>query len=128
MKKIIVFYLLFSTLAISCVPKSDYDDLKRENDQLIKELDELREEKIKEQESLDLHYTEERALKLIEDYYDFYNANKVYRNPRVRKVSNNKFVISLEETSKAFSSAHSNFWTARVFTLTINRNGTYNIE
>ena len=72
-------------------------------------------------------YSEEDALKYIKDYYEFYNAGMVYRNLKIRKMSYNKFAISLEESDK-HTQEYSFSWNSVVKTLTINDNGKYIVE
>lgn len=124
---------LFTLLLLSCVPKSDYEALERENAQLIQELETLRLEKSQreEQERLALirHRSEDEALKLIKDYYEFYNADMIYRKPKVRRLSSSQFVISLEEcVKKGDFSDQDFFWHSRVISLTINSDDTYKIN
>ena len=39
-------------------------------------------------------YTTEQAVRYAEDYFEFYEANTLYRNPIARKLSNNVFHIN----------------------------------
>jgi hypothetical protein len=41
-------------------------------------------------------YSVNHALECIEDYYEFYNADEFYSDPKVRRVSNNVFYVSLK--------------------------------
>lgn len=41
-------------------------------------------------------YSEEHALECLEDYYEFYNADESYSNPKIRRISNNVFYISVK--------------------------------
>ena len=41
-------------------------------------------------------YSEEKALECISDWYDFYNADEEYKDPKVRRVSNNTFLVSVK--------------------------------
>lgn len=41
-------------------------------------------------------YSEEHALECLEDYYEFYNADENYSNPKIRRISNNVFYISVK--------------------------------
>jgi len=140
-----LFYLLIITAfaLTSCVSKSDYEKLKQENqaltieakqlnvriDNLTIENNELLEYKNEQEEKkriASLH-TDEEALSLVKDYYEFYNADNIYRNPKVRRVSENVFRISLEEcTKKGGFSDNSFFWRSTVIRLTIHENGEYN--
>lgn len=43
-----------------------------------------------------VQYSEEKALELIADYYEFYNADEEYNDPKVRRVSNNVFYVSVK--------------------------------
>lgn len=133
MKFNIALILTIPTIAIltSCVPKSDYDQLQKENSRLREEVESLRAEKSEreEKERLDnlRQHSEDEALKLLKDYYEFYNANFVYRRPKIRRLSNNRFVISLEECIKEFRDIEFH-WHSKVVNLTINSDGTYNIN
>lgn len=44
-------------------------------------------------------YSEKHALVCIEDYYEFYNADECYSDPKVRRVSNNVFYVSVKYCS-----------------------------
>ena len=46
------------------------------------------------------YYSEAEAIDFVKDYYNFYNADYIVKNIRVRRISNNKFQVSLEEMSK----------------------------
>lgn len=152
MKRILILFAISLTLVSCMVPKTDYDALKTEseqlkmqNEQLNADLDQLKteydklrldyetlqREKIEAQERAlrtSLH-TEGEALRLLKDYYDFYNADMQYRNARVRRLSNNSFVISLEECSKKGPFSDDEFfWHSVNLTITINNDGTYNIK
>ena len=138
MNKLLILFL-FASLT-SCVPKSEYDELKTDNEQLRDELaelkpelDELRREQNEREErerQISAH-SEADALKLIKDYYEFYNANMIYRKPKVRRdiSAANKFIVSLEECVKKGGFSEDNFfWHSKVLTLTINIDGTYRVE
>jgi hypothetical protein len=42
------------------------------------------------------NYTEEQALQYLDDYYSFYKPDKVYSDAIARKISRNRFHISLK--------------------------------
>jgi hypothetical protein len=42
------------------------------------------------------YYTEEHAMECLQDYYDFYNADEEYSDPKIRRIGNNVFYISLK--------------------------------
>jgi hypothetical protein len=44
-------------------------------------------------------YSEEHAMECLQDYYDFYNADESYSDPKIRRVSNNVFYISVKYCS-----------------------------
>jgi len=46
--------------------------------------------------SSNVQYSEDKALELIADYYEFYNADEKYENPVVRRISNNVFYVKVE--------------------------------
>ncbi|HEX8334817.1 MAG TPA: hypothetical protein VF622_19490 [Segetibacter sp.] len=73
-------------------------------------------------------YSEEKASELVEDNYAFYDANNVYRNAKVRRVSNNVFYVSLEECSKDFAEKGDFFWHSKVYVLTIASNTRYRFK
>ena len=139
-----IYYLLtISFLMIGCVSQSDYDKVKEENKNLKNSVEQLEtklsnieydynklieEKRLAEIERNKKKYrTEVEALSTLKDYYEFYNANEVYRRPKVRRVDNNTFRISLEECPKVFK--HIEFhWNSSVKTLVINNDGTYNVN
>jgi|GEM_PF-3426912 len=133
-----IIFVLFILFLGSCVPKSNYDKLKLEYNKLKSENDSLKtslksqnnkgnRKRVKQAQTSSKLYSDEDALEFVKDYYDFYNANYKYRNARVRRISNNEFLISLEECDKDLTSNES-FWNARVRTLTIKDDGTYHIQ
>lgn len=74
-------------------------------------------------------YSEEEALEYIKDYYDYYHADHVYRNARARRITNNKFDISLEECiNKTDFADNEFFWSSKVLVLSIKGNGKYHVE
>jgi hypothetical protein len=130
MSKVIIS-VFTSLLFISCVSQSEHDKLKAENEILKEELEILKAEK-REQEEKEYfaskqQHSEEEALKLIKDYYEFYNANFLYRKPKIRRISNDKFAISLEECIKEFRDIEFH-WSSKVLNLTIHTDGTYDIN
>jgi len=129
MRKTFVAIILVVS-SISCVPKSEYDKIKNENDELKSEIQKYELEIKKEAERLEeLIHSEDEALKLLEDYYDFYNSNMKYRNPKIRRTSNNTFQISVQECLKKTGYCNNeSFWNSKVLKLTINEDGTYRME
>jgi hypothetical protein len=118
---------------LSCgVPQGKYDDLKAENERLQKRNQELMDENAsieaansKQQKS----YTEEDVLRLLKDWYSFYNADFVFRKPKIRRISNSDFVISLEECTKQAAFKNDNFyWNSAVLYMKFNEDGNYNIS
>jgi hypothetical protein len=43
------------------------------------------------------YYSEDVALRFVEDYYDYYRGDYSYRNPRIRRISGNTFNVAVEE-------------------------------
>lgn len=140
---------------VGCVSQADYDKLKEENlihknkveelefnlinvknalEQLLEEkrLAEVeRKKKIsnaKIERNKKKYRTESEALSTLKDYYEFYNANWVYRNPKVRRVDNNTFKISLQECAGYCIRDDEFVWRSKVMTLEIKNDGTYNIK
>lgn len=137
MKKEIIFFILLGFLT-GCVPKSDYEKLKSENDELkielsyVKEqyeqlLDQKRQAEIEKQKKP--YISETKAKEFLRDYYKFYNGDWTYRNAVFRRLDNNSFTISLEECIRKGDFSNSDFfWNASVKTLTVNNDGTYNVR
>ena len=144
MKKIIIILSILFLFSSCMVPKSEYDELESKNESLKSEkerlesinrrqntiIDSLYDEKETiERKKLETIHSENKALKLIEDYYTFYNADKTYRQPQIRRIDNNKFSVSLQEcTNKEAYRSDDFFWHSRVLTLVINNNGSYKIN
>ena len=144
MYKFISILIITLTITSCGVQQSEYDSVMLENEKLLKEIEKVVKEKEQVQSSYDkliseikeleekkvkaTEYTDEDALKLLADYYDFYNADKVYRNTRVRKLSDNEFRISLEEcTKKGSFSDNDFFWHSYVKLVTIYSDGKYDV-
>lgn len=152
MKKIVIVITIPLLFSSCLVPKSEYDGLESKNEILVSDnerlkfdnerlklfiqrqnriLDSLDNEKdliARKKLETSLH-SENEALRLIEDYYTFYDANMVYRNPQVRRIGDNKFSVSLQEcTNKDGYKEDDFFWHSRVLTLTINNDGTYKVN
>lgn len=129
MKRTFQSFILVTSL-ISCVPKSDYDKLKNENNELKTEIQRHKLEKQKEEQRLkELVHTEEEALRLVADYYEFYNSNMKYKNPKIRRTSNDSFQVSVQECLKKTGYCdNETFWNSKVLTLTINKDKSYKVE
>ncbi|PKV49588.1 hypothetical protein ATE84_1619 [Aquimarina sp. MAR_2010_214] len=163
MRKLILIILLY-VLFVSCVSQSKYEKLEareeyaRETakeyihlyDSLIYVVIPKLEEKIKQQnksrrrtKTKSKFYTEQQALNFVKDWYGFYNAEWIYRNPRIRRSANNVFVVSLEEATKSTGRRTIKInkdltttetgemiytWYSNVYELTIANNGKYNFK
>jgi hypothetical protein len=87
-----------------------------------------------------IQYTEEKALELISDYYEFYNADEEYDNPVVRRISNNVFYVKVDycgggkdicyETNynNGESTKHEFFWHSKVLILKIQSSTKYTVN
>lgn len=155
MKKLLILAVI--SFFFGCVNKSDYETLEKENRQLKTEIEDLRqkvfglEHNLKEKqyrnnlnrssiqnknsksinETIDTskHFDESEALNLVQDYYDFYNADFAFKNPRVRRMTNNKFRISLKECINKEPFLSDDFhWSSVNYILTINNNGKYTMN
>jgi len=104
--------------------------LKNENNELKTEIQRHKLEKQKEEERLkELVHTEEEALRLVGDYYEFYNSNMKYKNPKIRRTSNDSFQVSVQECLKKTGYCdNETFWNSKVLTLTINKDKSYKVE
>ncbi|WP_293895319.1 hypothetical protein [Flavobacterium sp.] len=84
-----------------------------------------------------VQYSEEKALELIADYYEFYNADEEYDNPVVRRISNNVFYVKVEycsggkdicyEESNGESIKKEFFWSSKVLILKIQSSTKYTV-
>ena len=110
--------------------KSKLDSLQREFDVLQSNYNMLQNVVARKatEEGQNTSKTDENAIRLIKDYYTFYNSNYVFRNPQIRKISSNEFQISLEECSKSFLQSNIDEWTSKVLVLTIYENGKYDVK
>jgi len=108
MKKIVLIVLIFlsANLANSQITK------KKSNSKVIS-----------------VQYSEEKALEFLEDYFSFYNAAEAYRNPNLRRISNNVFYISLQTciNEKEFME-NDFFWHSKVLVLKIQSSTKYKIK
>lgn len=128
----------------SCVKKSDYDELNFKNEKLTRQVEELIQirdslnievqsyknkqykELTKKIENSTIYRTVEEASFLVKDYYEFSNRNFLYRNPKIKRVNNNKFKISVEECINKDGFKESDFhWNAQLYILEIKNDGTY---
>ncbi|CAA0236434.1 hypothetical protein ABHQ57_06845 [Tenacibaculum sp. ZH5_bin.1] len=140
---IILLFILLS----SCVPKEKYEKLKEEkialektrdslsfwlrisekqNRRYIKELSNIKKKKKKTIKKA-TKYSNDDALKHLNDYYKFYRRDYTFKEPKVRRKSNNEFVISLKEVDNEFKNVEQ-FYSSRVCLLTINNDGTYILD
>ncbi|HFG0566739.1 hypothetical protein [Flavobacterium psychrophilum] len=79
--------------------------------------------------AISVQYSEEKALEFLEDYFSFYNADEAYRNPNVRRVSNNVFYISLQTCINKTEFLEDDFhWNAKVYVLKIQSSTKYTIK
>lgn len=138
MKRVFTVFTISGMLSGCGVPQSDYDKLKSENEHLKQEILHLEYEtselkttnkKSVKKKRIVSNHTKAEAFKLLKDYYDSYNSDMTYRNPRVRRVNGNTFKISLEDCiQKANFHNDDSFWHSKVLTLIINEDGTYKIN
>lgn len=84
-------------------------------------------------------YSEEKALELLADYYEFYNADEEYENPVVRRISNNVFYIKVdycnggkdicyESDYNGGTKKHEFFWHSKVLILKIQSPTKYTVN
>lgn len=146
--------ILISLIFSSCgVPQKKYDDVILERDsllvivadnkKLIERNEELSQSLSKLRENFDKVWKEkfelEReknskiviydsdALSYLKDYYEFYDSDKLYRYPKLRRVESNRYIISLEECDKRFSKDEF-FWKSVVKELIVNNDKTYTLK
>lgn len=155
MKKLLMLSVI--SIFFGCVNKSDYELVEKENKELKLELENLRlkvnelennvnkkqnrnnsninliqnknSKSINETIDNSKYFDESEALNLVQDYYDFYKADFAYKNPRVRRMTNNKFRISLKECINKEPFLSDDFhWSSVNYILTINNNGKYTMN
>jgi hypothetical protein len=89
--------------------------------------------------SSSVKYSEERALELLADYYEFYNSDEEYENPVVRRISNNVFYIKVnfcnggksicyQTNSEGEETKHEFFWSSKVLILKIQSPTKYTVN
>jgi curved DNA-binding protein CbpA len=85
--------------------------------------------KLLENKESNIAVTDDEALSYVNDYYDFYRRDYKFRNPKLKKVSDYEFQVSLEECidDPAFTEGNT-FWHAVVYTLHVNYDKTYNLN
>jgi predicted nuclease with TOPRIM domain len=131
----------FSTILIltGCgIPKEEHEKIKHELETLKTEVETLKnenstleyeKEQLEEKKRIASTHTENEALKLLEDYYEFYNSNFAYRSPKVRRENENTFVISLEQCVNKEPFLSNDFhWSSKVVTLEIFEDGKYEVR
>lgn len=129
MTKVITILMFFGILTSCGVPQADYDKLTIENDSLKGIIQEFENEKLEEEKRRASMHTEAEALKCLKDYYQFYNSNFAYRKPKIRRVNENTFQVSLETCINKQPFLSDNFhWSSEVLTLKINDDGTYKVN
>ena len=127
----LIYLIVFVPLMLGCVSQTEYDKLKAEKEKLQNDYDNLLAEKrqIEIEKNSKKFFSEEEALSVLKDYYDFYNGEMIFRKPKFRRVDNNTFKISLEECTKKGPFKGDNFfWRASVVTLVINNDGSYKVN
>jgi len=131
-----IFILGIMVLSLNaCVPKSDYEKLEKEKNEVEKQLEETKKEynllyEEKRQAGIEKdripYVSEDQALKYIKDNYAFYEKDMKYRNVQLRRIADNSFRVSLEEcTKKGDFSNDDFFWHSNVRTLTVHKSGKY---
>jgi hypothetical protein len=125
----LIYLIVLVPLMLSCVSQTEYDKLKAEKEKLQNDYDNLLEEKrqIEIVKNSKKHFSETEVLSILKDYYDFYNREMVYRNPKIRRVDSNSFKISLDIRPKKAPNENF-FWDSTVLTLVINNDGSYKIN
>ena len=59
----------------------------------------------------------------LKDYYEFYLRDLKFKDAKIRRTADNEFLISLTECLKKIDHCY-----AKVWTLTINKDGTYTMN
>lgn len=127
-----ISFAILCIILIGCVPKSENEKLEGELKQMRQELNEL-----KQSQGLDTNKTqsqknqnnisEEKALKCIDDYFDFYDRDTEYRKVELRRISENSFEVCLETCDIDFIK-YDYMWSSSNWTLTVYSNGKYDFK
>lgn len=73
--------------------------------------------------------TEEKAISLLNDYFNFHNTDYTFRNASITRVNDNSFDISLEIALDEFrDNDDDNNWNSEVLRMVIYNNGTYDLN
>lgn len=125
----LIYLIVFAPLMLGCVSQAEYDKLKAEKEKLQNDYDNLLAEKrqIEIEKNSKKYFSEKDVLSALRDYYEFYDRDMVYRNPKIRRVDNNSFKISMDIRYKKAPNENF-FWNATVITLVINNDGSYKIN
>lgn len=112
--------------------KNELSDVNYKYDQIIEEkkhaeLEIIRKERQAEIERNRIPYiSDSKAKQYIKDNYSFYEKGTRYRNIQLRRLADNKFIVSLEECKSKMGGCDDNyFWFSKVRTLTVHNNGKY---
>ncbi len=114
-------YLILSTiLLVGCVSQSEYDKLQEENTRLKQEIEKI---KVGIEKNNIKWYSKDQAMNYLKDYYEFYQTDLKFKNAKIRRISDNEFLISLKECLKDIDYCY-----AKVWTLTIDNKGNYTMN
>ncbi len=143
---------IFSFLLVGCTDRAQFEAMKSENEQLKMQKDSLLgslDSMKKPNDSITTlipkpkpartgtgetdgggstgggYYSEDVALRFVEDYYDYYRADFKYRRPRLRRISGNTFNVSIEECMKMISCDYASGWDYIVWNLEIKSKNKY---
>lgn len=120
-----------SFLSLGCVPKSEYEQLKADYEELQSKLYYIEEaQRQAEIERNSIPYiTEQQALEYIKDRFSFYEKDKVYRNVELRRIADNSFQVSLETCiNKADFKRDNFFWKHENRKLIVYNDGSYELK
>lgn len=111
---------------ISCVSRSEYEAIQKENESLRKEID-LLNQNIKTEVEKRVNYSEEEVLSQFKDYLEFYCSGCEFKDFKIRKSVGSSFDISMKKKVKN-SDFPTNTWSGFVVRITFNSNGTFIVE
>lgn len=73
-------------------------------------------------------FDQETILNLVEEHYEFYRRDYVYREPLVKKVNDFRYHISVEECQNNEIALKYNLWHSHVMVLLIHMDGSYTLK
>src|SRR5690606_1122547 len=72
---------------------------------------------------------EKQVIDFLDEYYQFYNRDKIYRNPIIKKIDQSTFRVSVEQClSKGGFKEREIFWDSEIWEITLDENNEFQIR